>query len=121
MILSLPLSFFKDVHVIIEAENGGHLLMELSDAKFLPDVILLDVQMPYVDGIKVLPLIKRDYPDMKVIMMSIHSNDELVSKMLENGADFYVSKDLDAESIYQTIKNVFDELVEFQLSKTDKP
>ena len=63
------LSSRRDVQMVAEAENGMQLLNLLKHIK--PDVILLDIQMPVMDGLTALPEIKKLYPDVKVIMLSL--------------------------------------------------
>jgi DNA-binding NarL/FixJ family response regulator len=69
-----------------------------------PDVILLDIQMPIMDGIATLPEIRRLYPDIKVVMLSMHNDHSMISKMMEIGANSYLTKNSDSETIYQAIK-----------------
>jgi DNA-binding NarL/FixJ family response regulator len=101
------LSSRKDVEVIAEAENGMQLLNLLKHIK--PDVILLDIQMPIMDGLATLPEVKKIYPDVKVIMLSMHNDHSVISKMMEIGANSYLTKDSDSEVIYQAIKTCFEQ------------
>ena len=101
------LSSRKDVEVIAEAENGMQLLNLLKHIK--PDVILLDIQMPIMDGLATLPEVKKLYPDVKVIMLSMHNDHSVISKMMEIGANSYLTKDSDSEVIYQAIKTCFEQ------------
>jgi DNA-binding NarL/FixJ family response regulator len=89
-----------------EAENGMQLLNLL---KFMqPDVILLDIQMPIMDGIATLPEIKKIMPDVKVIMLTMHNEVTLISKLMGIGANSYLTKDSDSDTIYQAIKTCFE-------------
>ncbi len=97
----------KDVQMIAEAENGMQLLNLLKHIK--PDVILLDIQMPIMDGLTTLPEIKKLYPDIKVIMLSMHNDQSVISKMMEIGANSYLTKDSDSEAIYQAIKTCYEQ------------
>lgn len=92
----------KNIQMIGEAENGMQLLNLLKHIK--PDVLLLDIQMPIMDGLTTLPEVKKLYPDIKVIMLSMHNDHSMISKMMEIGANSYLTKDSDSESIYQAIK-----------------
>ncbi|MGE5521258.1 MAG: response regulator [Candidatus Dadabacteria bacterium] len=97
----------KDVQMIAEAENGMQLLNLLKHIK--PDVILLDIQMPIMDGLATLPEIKKMYPDVKVIMLSMHNDHSVITKMMEIGANSYLTKDSDSEVIYQAIKTCYEQ------------
>lgn len=92
--------------MVAEAENGMQLLNLLKHVK--PDVILLDIQMPIMDGLTTLPEIKKLYPDVRVIMLSMHNDHSVISRMMEIGANSYLTKDSDAEVIYQAIKSCYE-------------
>lgn len=99
------LSHFRDIEVIGEAENGVQLLKLL---RFLqPDVILLDIQMPLMDGITTLPEVKKILPNAKVIMLTMNDDIEMISKLMEIGANSYLTKNSDSETIYEAIKTVY--------------
>jgi DNA-binding NarL/FixJ family response regulator len=101
------LSSRKDIQMVAEAENGMQLLNLLRHIK--PDVILLDIQMPIMDGLTTLPEIKKLYPDMKVIMLSMHNDHSMITKMMEIGANSYLTKESDSETIYQAIRTCHEE------------
>jgi len=95
----------KDIKIIAEAENGAQLLHQLKHNR--PDVILLDIQMPVMDGISALVSIRKLYRDMKVIMLSMHDGHSMVSTLMETGANAYLTKTADPETIYQAIKTCY--------------
>jgi len=101
------LSIHKDIKMIAEADNGMQLLTVLKHVQ--PDVILLDIQMPILDGIGTLPEIKRLYPQIKVIMLTMHNDHSMISKLMELGANSYLTKNSDSEIIYQAVKTVHEE------------
>src|SRR6188768_1501457 len=71
----------KDIELIAEADNGLQLLSQLKHIE--PDVILLDIQMPVMDGIATLPEIRKLYPSVKVIILSMHNDHSMISKLME--------------------------------------
>src|SRR5687768_10189741 len=101
------LSIKKDIELICEAENGLQLLNMLQDIE--PDVVLLDIQMPVMDGILTLPEIRKLYPNVKVIILSMHNDHSMISKLMEIGANSYLTKNSDSETIYQAIKNCYEQ------------
>lgn len=101
------LSSRKDIQMIAEAENGMQLLNLLKHIK--PDVILLDIQMPIMDGLTTLPEVKKLYPDVRVIMLSMHNDHSVITRMMEIGANSYLTKDSDSEMIYQAIRTCFEQ------------
>lgn len=101
------LSVRKDIEMIAEADNGMQLLNLLKHIE--PDVILLDIQMPLMDGITTLPEIRKLYPEIKVIILSMHNDHSMISKLMEVGANSYLTKNSDSETIYQAIKTCFEQ------------
>lgn len=90
--------------VIFEAKNGEQLLNRL---RFEPiDVILLDVEMPVMDGTETLKKLREAYPDVGVIMLTMHDTDRLISHLMELGADGFLLKDENAEVVIEAIKKV---------------
>ena len=101
------LSSKKDIELIAEADNGMQLIHLLRHIE--PDVILLDIQMPIMDGIQTLPEIRKLRPDAKVIILSMHNDHSMISKLMEIGANSYLTKNSDSETIYQAIRTCYDQ------------
>jgi DNA-binding NarL/FixJ family response regulator len=101
------LSAYRDIQMVAEAENGMQLLNLLRHIK--PDVVLLDIQMPIMDGLSTLPEIKKLYPDVRVIMLSMHNDHSMISRMMELGANSYLTKESDSETIYQAVKTCYED------------
>lgn len=101
------LSAKKDIKVIAEADNGMHLLNLLKSVE--PDVILLDIQMPIMDGIGALPEVKANYPHIKVIMLTMMDDHSMITKLMELGANSYLSKTSDSEVIYEAIRTCHEQ------------
>lgn len=100
------LSFYPDIEFIGEAENGMQLL---NLVKFLqPDVILLDIQMPIMDGIATLPEVRKILPNVKIIMLTMNDDVSMISRLMEIGANSYLTKDSDSETIYKAIKTCYE-------------
>jgi DNA-binding NarL/FixJ family response regulator len=101
--VKIALSHKKDIDIMAEAENGQQLLNTLK--AFQPDVILLDITMPIMNGIDTLPEVKKLYPEVKVIMLTMHNDHSMIAKLMEIGANSYLTKDSDSETIYEAIKS----------------
>lgn len=101
------LSMKKDIKVIAEAEDGKKLLTLLPHLQ--PDVVLLDIQMPVMDGIHTLPEIKKNFPNIKVIMLTMHNEHSMITKLMEIGANSYLTKNSDSETIYEAIKTCYSQ------------
>ena len=101
------LSQKKDIKIIAEADNGMHLINLLKTTS--ADVILLDIQMPVMDGIAALPEIRKVCPNVKVIMLTMMDDHSMITKLMELGANSYLSKTSDSEVIYEAIKTCFSD------------
>ena len=78
-------------------------------AQQLPDVLLLDLQMPDVDGMEATKRLLLHYPDLKIIVLSMHSTDHFISHMLKLGARSYLPKDVDKKELSRAIEAVVTE------------
>lgn len=96
------LAKYTEIEIIGEAENGQRLLQLLEQRQ--PDMIIMGIQMPVMDGITALPLLKQQYPHIKVIIYSMHSDPSMICRMLELGASTYLTKESGAEDIYECIQ-----------------
>ena len=99
------LSFFDDISVKFHANNGAELIGKLEENHNI-DVILMDIQMPEMDGIKATEIIKNKYPQIKVIMLTVVDDDDCIFKSIKAGANGYLLKEIDAENLYTSIKEV---------------
>jgi len=96
------LKFIPDMHLIITACNGVDLLEQLKINK--PDVVLLDMRMPVMDGLSTLRELKKHYPRIKVLMLSINAASPDVEEALKIGADGYLLKSTDPAVICKMIR-----------------
>ncbi|KHD34860.1 LuxR family transcriptional regulator [Clostridium acetobutylicum] len=100
--LKMILGLNNEFNVIGEASNGAELLTLLEHQS--PNVILMDIRMPVMDGIEATRLVKENYPDLKVIILTTFNEDEFIFDVLKNGADGYVLKDAGSKEIFNSIK-----------------
>jgi DNA-binding NarL/FixJ family response regulator len=105
--VKVALSSKKDIKIIEEADNGSHLLNLLRTVQ--PDVILLDIQMPIMDGIATLPVLKKLYPNIKIIMLTMMDDQKMIRKLMDLGANSYLLKTSDSEIIYDAIKTCYEQ------------
>jgi DNA-binding NarL/FixJ family response regulator len=87
--------------ILWEAEDGKDLMHKLQLK--LPDVILMDIRMPEVDGINAISIIRKEYEALKIIVLTMYDDQEMITKMMEMGANAYLTKTTDPEEIYQAI------------------
>jgi len=93
---------FKDIEVMMEASNGKELI-ELLVPGNLPDVILLDLQMPEMNGLETTNYVKANFPDIKIILLTLHNNESYISLLMENGANSYLVKNENPEVLEKAI------------------
>lgn len=101
--LKLCINSFKNCAVDIEAENGNDLLTKLELIHKLPDVCILDISMPVMDGYQTLKHIKATWPHIKVIMLSMHYNEYTVIKSFQDGASACLPKEVNEDELYTAI------------------
>lgn len=94
----------ESIKVVGSAENVK-VALKLCE-KFLPDVVLMDVEMPICDGVEGTKLIKRKFSNTKVVMLTVFNDDERIQNALNYGADGYLLKDIDQEKLILAIKGI---------------
>lgn len=96
------LSFFEDIQFKYSASNGKDIIQKLEQDKNI-DVILMDIEMPVMNGIEATLEIKKRYPQIKIIMLTVFDNDENIFNAIKAGADGYLLKEVDPNGLYQGI------------------
>ena len=97
----------KGITVIDEAENGKELLMKLAYDQ--PDIILMDIKMPQMDGIEATEIVISKYPDVKVIMLTMHDDEQFITHMVNLGAHGYLLKNSDVRELELAIHKVMQQ------------
>jgi DNA-binding NarL/FixJ family response regulator len=123
------LSESDEIQVIFDAGNGADLIKKIK-AYPLPEVILMDINMPVMDGYETTKWIKANYPQIKVLALSMFDDDTPIINMLKSGAGGYMLKESKAADLINAIKNIsrysfyINELVSEKLLRNvqdDKP
>ncbi len=96
------LAFFEAITVKWKAVNGLQCLEKLEEDHHL-DLILMDIEMPVLGGIGATTKIKAKYPQIKVVMLTVFDNDENIFNAIKAGADGYLLKDIDPDTLYKGI------------------
>ncbi|WNF36622.1 response regulator transcription factor [Bacillaceae bacterium IKA-2] len=100
------LAMEKDFDVVAEGDDGS-MAMELVE-QHNPDVILMDINMPKLNGVEATRQLIEKYPDVKVLILSIHDDETYVTHVLKTGASGYLLKEMDADSLVEAVKVVAD-------------
>lgn len=96
------LSFFDNIQIKFTALDGADLISKISSNHNI-DVILMDIDMPILNGIEATEIIKNKYPHIKVIMLTVFDNDENIFNAIKAGADGYLLKEVDPKTLYEGI------------------
>ncbi|HEX4849704.1 MAG TPA: response regulator transcription factor, partial [Puia sp.] len=105
---------FESYTVLFEADNGKEIKNKLA-SHIIPDVILLDVNMPEMDGYETAKWVYKNYPQIKILALSMYSDEKTIIRMLRLGAKGYILKNIDPDEL----KNALDSVVKknFYLSE----
>jgi two-component system, NarL family, invasion response regulator UvrY len=98
---------FGEYEVLFEACGGKDLIRQLQNSR-LPDIILLDINMPEMDGYDTACWLRRNFPEIKVLALSMYDTDSAIVRMLKNGAKGYVLKDTDAGVLKVALDSVLE-------------
>ncbi|WP_434979206.1 response regulator [Daejeonia sp. YH14] len=94
--------------VIINANNGEKLMEEIKTAEVKPDIVLMDINMPFKNGIEATQEISENYPEIRVIALTMEDNENVIIKMLRAGAKGYLLKDMTPDILFKAIETVYE-------------
>ncbi len=104
--LKVGFSSDENLEVIFEADNGEELLKALETNT--PDVILMDLKMPIMDGMEATKVIRKKYPDIKVLVVTMYDDDKFIIHLMENGANGYLLKNTEPDEIIKSVYIVYE-------------
>ncbi|WP_330443911.1 response regulator transcription factor [Flavobacterium sp. C4GT6] len=105
--LSYLVGSFENFEVAGIYNNGKEFITAVKGGIKLPDIVLLDVNMPIMDGIETMKWIKQNHPDQKVIALSVNNDEDTVMRMITNGAKGYLLKDTDPKNFKEALEEVY--------------
>jgi DNA-binding NarL/FixJ family response regulator len=105
-LIETKLHRFEDLELVLTAENGQVLIQKLENFPELIDLILMDIQMPVMDGIQATSRVKQLFPATKIMALTTFSDDEKLVNMILSGASGYLLKDISSEDLYKSILDV---------------
>lgn len=110
--LKLLLGLEDDIEVIGTAQNGKE-AFELCRAD-KPDIVLMDIRMPVMDGVLGTKLIKENFHDVKVVLLTTFKDDEYIREAVKNGAEGYILKNQSSDSIIESLRTVYKGNIVFE-------
>jgi DNA-binding NarL/FixJ family response regulator len=105
--LILMLESFKNYDVVVEASNGKELQEKLLAAKLLPEIMLIDVAMPVMDGIETAKWLTETYPAIKLVALSMNDNDSSIIAMIKAGCCAYLLKDTHPTELEKALEAIY--------------
>lgn len=101
-----------ELEVVFEAADGHSVIEKLSNCTKLPDVMLVDLSLPpfgntNYSGLDVTRALVEKYPQIKILILSVHEDDNFINQMIENGAHGYLTKDCNPQEIFDAIISVY--------------
>lgn len=104
--LKIGLTQDENLEVMLEAGDGEDLIKGMETN--MPDVIIMDLKMPVMDGMEATKLIKKKYPEMKILVVTMYDDEKFVIHLMEIGANGYLLKNAEAEEIRKAIYSVHE-------------
>ncbi len=102
--ISARLESEPGITVVGQANNGQQALEQAAELK--PDVVLMDISMPVMNGLEAAEHFRNDQPNVRVLILSMHENREYIVKMIQSGAAGYVLKDVSSDELIRAIQTV---------------
>jgi DNA-binding NarL/FixJ family response regulator len=99
--IKMSLAEKENIQMMWEAEDGKDMMHKISVKP--PDVLLMDIRMPEIDGINALEILRTEYKTIKVIVLTMYDDQQMINKVMEMGANAYLTKTTDPDEIYQAI------------------
>ncbi len=99
--IKMALSGRENLKMLWEAEDGKDMMHKIAIKK--PDVLLMDIRMPEIDGINGIEMIRKEFENIKIIVLTMYDDQQMINKMMEMGANAYLTKTTDPDEIYEAI------------------
>ncbi|QEC53330.1 LuxR family two component transcriptional regulator [Anseongella ginsenosidimutans] len=102
------LKSYEELEIIGEAGNGRQFIDSLNNAGVLPHLVLLDLNMPVLDGMETTKILRAEFPDIRIIVLSVHKEESYMAHLVELGAHGYLLKDAEPEEVRKAINSVYE-------------
>lgn len=95
-----------NIEIVFEASNGEELIAYLNETSELPDIIIMDLKMPVLNGVEATKVIRKNFPDIKIIALTSYDSKSFVANMIQVGAVAYLIKNTTPKDLLYTINQV---------------
>lgn len=102
------ISNFKNFEVLYECENGKELIDKITKKNQLPDIVLLDISMPIMNGFDTAKWLQEHHPDIMVVVLSMQTDEESINKMIKNGARSYLLKNVHPRDLEMALNTMLE-------------
>lgn len=99
---------FKNYGVLYESENGKELMEKFKQKKNIPDIVLLDISMPVMDGFETAAWLKQNHPEVSVMVLTMQGDDESLIKMIKAGAVGYLNKNVHPAELAKALDSIVE-------------
>ncbi len=108
--LKTRLGFFEEIEIVMEAENAEVALKKISEVETnsRPSVILMDIEMPGKSGIEATQILKKDFPEIDILIQTVFENEEKIFQSIQAGASGYLLKDDPIQKYVEAIQELVD-------------
>jgi len=106
--LAYLIESIPEFKLVAQAADGEELLANFDKLKEIPDVLLMDMNMPGMNGVALNAIIQEKYPEIRVIVLSVHTQERLIAKMINAGAAAYLIKNCEREELITAIKSTYE-------------
>ena len=104
--ISFLLEREKNIDIIYEASGGSELISFLKESTILPDIVMMDLKMPGINGVEATKILHKDFPEIKIIALTSYDSKSFVANMIDVGAVSYLIKNATPQELLTTIKEV---------------
>lgn len=104
--ISFILSKEINIDICMQAENGSDLVKQLRNTRELPEIILMDLKMPDLNGVEATKIVRKEFPDIKIIALTSYYSKPFITNMIDQGAIAYLAKNSNPTDVIHTINQV---------------
>lgn len=106
--LAVLIEMLQGFEIVLQADNGSDFITKFPKST-IPDIVIMDISMPVMDGVQTSRWLKQNHPSIKVLAFSMIKNDFIIIRMLKNGARGYILKDCEPSELRQALNAIYEQ------------